>query len=162
GLWDGLTGPFILLWDIVKIGYEICAAQIRFIERMLNREARQQLGADVKAALARVSQQLGQVVAQLMSGKTNPLAILRLIDQLTNAVLRQVQSLGGSLADAMLRFMNKPDRELGESIGYVEGVLTFEILLLVLTEGGYTVLKNSLEGLKVVTRLIQMGARAWE
>jgi hypothetical protein len=162
GLWDGLTGPFILLWDLIKMAYEICEAQLKFIQRLLNREQREQLGNDVKTALDDIGKKLAQAVAQLMTGRTNPLAILRFVDRLINTVLQQVESLGASLADSMLRFMNKPDRELGESIGWVEGTLTFEVLLLILTEGGYTAIKNGLEGLKVVVRLIQMGGRAWE
>ncbi|MEZ4662763.1 MAG: hypothetical protein R2911_34880 [Caldilineaceae bacterium] len=47
--------------------------------------------------------------------------------------------------------MNKPDGELGESLGWLEGTLTFEVLLLVLTEGGIRRSK-SLQGLKLVAR----------
>jgi len=162
GLWDGLTGPFVLLWDLIKIGYEIQAAQMRFLSRLLHSETRAQFGQQVQAALDRIGPRIAQVVGQLMGGRNNPQAIMDLIEQLVNAALRQVESLGASLSDALLRFLNRPDRELGEGLGWLSGTITFEVLLLVLTEGGYTVLKESLQGLKVVTRLIEAGAQAWE
>jgi hypothetical protein len=162
GLWDGVTGPFVLLWDLIKVGYEIQAAQMRLIMRLTNREARERLGQQVQAALERIGNRIGQVVGQLMSGRTNPESILQFLDQLIAAALRQVESLGASLADALLRFLNRPDRQFGESLGWLSGTIAFEVLLLVLTEGGYTVLKNSLQGLRAVIRLVEAAGAAWE
>jgi hypothetical protein len=162
GLWDGLTGPFVLLWDLLKIAAEIQAAQLRLIARLVDRDARTRMGRDIDAALDRLRPRVQAALAELGAGRANPAAILGLFGRLVDGVVQQVEALGATLSDAMLRFLNRPDRQLGEGLGWLGGTLTFEALLLVLTEGGYTVLKESLSGLRVVVRLIQAGERAWE
>jgi hypothetical protein len=162
GLWDGLTGPFVLLWDLAKIGYEIQSAQMRLISTLVHKESRDKLGKDLRAALDKIERRIAKVVADLAASKGDPRAILSLIDQLVNAALRGVESLGASLADALLKFMNRPDEGLGEGVGWVAGTATFEVLLLVLTEGGYTAIKNAAQGLRVVVRLVEAGTTAWE
>jgi hypothetical protein len=162
GLWDGLTGPFVLLWDLAKIGYEIQAAEMRFLSTMAHAESRKQFGAQVKAAIDAVEPRVAQAIAQLTGGKTNPAVILSMVEQLVNAALKGVESLGASLSDALLKFLNRPDDTLGEGVGYVAGTVTFEVLLLVLTEGGYTAIKEAVQGLRVVVRAVEVGAQAWE
>jgi hypothetical protein len=162
GLWDGLTGPFVLLWDLTKIGYEIQAAQVRFLVKMADSKSREQLGKDVQAALDKIEPRIAKVVADLLAGKADPRQIMHLIDDLVNSALKGVQSLGASLSDALLKFMNRPDKELGEGVGWVAGTATFEVLLLVLTEGGYTALKEAVQGLRVVVRMVEAGSVAWE
>jgi hypothetical protein len=162
GLWDGITGPFVLLWDLVKIGYEIQAAQIRMIATLAHRETRDALIGDVQAALDRVDAQISMLLAQLRAGRGDPLAILNLIDQMVNAALRGAESLGASLSDALLQFLTRPDRQLGEGVGWVTGTATFEVLLLVLTEGGYTALKGAVTGLRAVVRVAEAGAAVAE
>jgi hypothetical protein len=66
GLWDGLTGPFVLLWDLVKIGYEIQAAQVRLIATLANRQSREALTRDVRAAPDRVDAQVSCVRTLLL------------------------------------------------------------------------------------------------
>ena len=162
GLWDGLTGPFILLWDLAKISYEIQSAEMRLISTLAHKESREQLGKEVQAALDKIEPRIRKVVADLTAGKGDPRTILNLIDQLVNAALKGVESLGASLSDALLKFMNRPDEGLGEGVGWVAGTATFEVLLLVLTEGGYTAIKAAVQGLRVVARLVKAGSAALE
>jgi hypothetical protein len=158
GLWDGITGPFVLLWDLVKIGYEIQAAQLRLLASLADSESRETLTRDVRAALDRVGAQASGLLAQLRAGRADPGTILNLIDNMVNAALRGVESIGASLSDSLLRFLTRPDRQLGEGVGWVAGTATFEILLLVLTEGGYTALKSAATGLRAVIRMAETGA----
>ena len=162
GLWDGLTGPFVLLWDLAKLGYAIQSAQLRFLSNLAHAETRKQMGRDVEAALAVIEPRINAAIKQLISGKGDPRQIMNMIQEMVNAALRGVESLGASLSDALLRFMNRPDKALGEGVGYVTGTVTFEVLLLVLTEGGYTALKEAVQGLRVVVRLAEAGAQAAE
>ncbi|MFI7547874.1 hypothetical protein [Actinoplanes sp. NPDC049599] len=162
GLWDGLTGPFVLLWDLVKIGYEIQAAQLRLLATLADRQSRDALSRDVQATLDRVNAQLSTLLADLRAGRTEPRTILALIDRMVAAALRGVESLGASLSDALLRFLTRPDRQLGEGVGWVAGTATFEVLLLVLTEGGYTALKGAVGGLRAAIRLAEAGAAVAE
>jgi hypothetical protein len=163
GLWDGVTGPFVLLWDLAKIGYEIQVAQMRLLATLADKKGRDQLADDVQAALDKIEPRIAQVIAELSAGKGDPRAIVHLIDQLVEtALIKGIQSIGASLADALLKFMNRPDKELGEGVGWVAGTATFEILLLVLTEGGYTAIKEAVSGLRVVIRMVEAGTAAWE
>ncbi|MCB5164944.1 hypothetical protein LG634_08895 [Streptomyces bambusae] len=162
GLWDGVTGPFVLLWDLLKIGYEVQAAQLRLLSTLAHGDSRRQLEADVQAALDRLGPQISAALARLTAGRTDPLAIIQMADQLVSAALRGVEAVGAELSDALLRFMSRPDRALGEGIGWVAGTAVFEVTLLVLTEGGYTALKEALSGLRAVVRLVEAGAQAAE
>ena len=120
---------------------------MRLLATLADKKGRDQLADDVQAALDKIEPRIAQVVAELSAGKGDPRAIVHLIDQLVETALKGIQWIGASLADALLKFMNRPDKELGEGVGSVAGAATFEILLLVLTEGGYTAIPEAVSGL---------------
>lgn len=162
GLWDGITGPFVLIRDLVELSIRIQSAEVDLLSRLAHADSRRQMMQDVSGAIARIEPRAAQAWNQLTAGQVDPQAIMSMIDQLVASALHGVEALGASLSDALLTFMNRPDRALGEGVGWVAGTATFEVLLLVLTEGGYTVVKNALEALRVAVRATETGAAVLE
>ena len=60
-----------------------------------------------------------------------------------DAIMSGAKSLGGTIAGAMLGFIAQPDFDLGMSLGWVGGMILFELLLAYFTAGGYTVIEAS-------------------
>ena len=169
GLWDGITGPFVLLWDLVKFlvwlvktQYQIIKAEVKFFISMANRKLRHTFLDELNSAVDALEAKAAKAIESIMSGKTDPMKILAFIQRLIGEAAKKVQETGAWVADAVLKFFRKKDRELGQSLGYVEGLVLFEVILLVLTEGGYTALKEALQGLKLVARLMEAAAQVAE
>ena len=159
GLWDGVTGPFVLLWDLVKLQMKIAEFQVRLAAMLSDADSRKMLSADTAALIAKVEALVGPALQEVLAGKSDPAALARMFDRLLAPLLAGAESVGGSVADAVVKFLQQPDRELGHGVGYVGGLATFEILLLVLTEGGYTALKEALSGIKWIAEAMETAAR---
>lgn len=159
GLWDGVTGPFVLLWDIVKLQAKITEFQVRMAMMLADADKRKMLSADAAALIAKVEAVVGPALQEVLAGKSNPAALAAMFDRLLAPLVQGAEAVGGSVADAVVKFLQRPDRELGHGVGYVGGLATFEILLLVLTEGGYTALKEALSGVKWLAEAMEAAAR---
>jgi hypothetical protein len=166
GLWDGVTGPFVLLWDLVKLQWKIDEMEVRLVAALADSDKRKVLVDGTTELIQRVEAIVGPALQEVLAGKSDPAAVIGLFETLVQGAVGQVQGLGGSIADALVRFLEKPDRELGEGVGWVSGSAVFEVLLLVLTDGGYTALKEAVTGVKQVAEALEaaakIGARAEE
>jgi hypothetical protein len=162
GLWDGITGPFILLWDLAKFIGFLIETEVKVIRTLVVKKLRDQMFADVKATWGSVSARMKKAIDEFLGSKMDPAKVYKFIAGLIETAAQKIKDAGASMADAVQKFLQEPDAELGEDLGRVEGNILFEVILLILTEGGYTLIKEGLSGLKVVTRLIEIGGEAWE
>ncbi len=159
GLWDGVTGPFVLLWDIGKLQWKIMELEGRLVAALANTDQRKILVAETEKLIQKVQAMLGPALQEVLSGKTDPRKIMAMFDKLIEGVLGEARGVGKSISDALVRFLQQPDRALGEGVGWVSGMAVFEILLLALTEGGYTAVKEAVTGVRWVAEALEAAAK---
>jgi len=159
GLWDGLTGPFVLLWDIGKLQWKIAELEVRLVEALADTDQRKMLVGETEKLIQKVQAMLGPALQEVLSGKSDPRALMAMFDKLIEGVLGEAKGVGKSIADALVRFLQQPDRALGEGVGWVSGMAVFEILLLALTEGGYTAVKEAVTGVRWVAEALEAAAK---
>lgn len=137
GLWDGISGPFVLIWDIIKLIGGLFQFLWRTIQTMSKPETYRRILQGLQNAWQTIQTKIVPAIEEFFSGKTNPLKIIGFIREIVGKVLKAVEGIGGSIADALLKFLNQPDAELGESLGRFVGNILFEAILIALTSGGY-------------------------
>ena len=71
-----------------------------------------------------------------------------------DAILAGAAQIGAAIAGALLRFMLKPDFELGRSLGFAAGFVAFQALIIYLSAGGYAALKAVEPGLRQLLILL--------
>jgi hypothetical protein len=155
GVWDGISGPFILIWDLVKLEWGVAQAEARFVAMLADGSKRKQLFADVEQTWNGLEPKVADAIKTLLASKTDPTIFFGLMDKLAQALLSGAESLGGGLADALVAYIMQPDKELGKSIGRVEGNILFQVLLIVLTAGGWAALEAAIEGIEWVADALE-------
>jgi hypothetical protein len=165
GLWDGISGPFVALWDIVKLAWRAMQAEAEFIATLVSTDRRRALFNDLKAMMESAEERVGAAVEKLLSSKASPEELLATIEDIVKEAAAAAQGAGAQVADALMSFLQQPDADLGHALGRVAGNVTFEALLLILTEGGWAALKGALEGIRWISKAIEAvkdGARLLE
>ncbi|HKS44306.1 MAG TPA: hypothetical protein VJT49_04165, partial [Amycolatopsis sp.] len=159
GLWDGVTGPFVLLYDIARLQVKIGELEGRLVAALANADQRKILVGKTQKLVEKVQALIGPALEEVLAGKSDPKKIIAMFDQLIAGAVGQAQGVGRSISDALVRFLQQPDRALGEGVGWVGGLAVFEILLLALTDGGYTAVKEAVTGVKWVAEALEAAAR---
>jgi hypothetical protein len=156
GLWDGVSGPFELLWDLMKLQVKITELQLRFISGLADDDRRRELFNGLQAAVNRVAPAVEEAWNDMVSGKSDPLALFNMIDDFLEGILNSAEGLGARMADALMNYLKTAtDRDLGHALGRIEGNITFEVVLFALTSGGYTAVKEALSGIRWVAQLLE-------
>jgi hypothetical protein len=90
----------------------------------------------------------------------------KLIAGAWDAIAGASERIGGAIAGALLSFIELPDYDLGEKIGWVAGMIIFEVAMAVLTGGAYEALqavKGPLAAvLKVIVEIHKFTGEAFE
>jgi hypothetical protein len=165
GLWDGLSGPFVALWDIVRLAWRAQLAEMEFIATLADSDRRRVLFNDLSTVMASTKERVAAVVEKFLSSKDAPQQLLAMIYELVKEAAAVAREAGAQVADALMSFFQKPDADLGHGLGRVAGNITFEAVLLILTEGGWALLKGALEGIRWISKAIEAvkdGARLLE
>ena len=165
GLWDGFTGPFVALWDIAKLAWRAQLAEMEFIATLADSDRRRVLFNDLSTVMASTKERVAAVVEKFLSSKDAPQQLLAMIYELVKEAAAVARDVGAQVADALMSFFQKPDADLGHGLGRVAGNITFEAVLLILTEGGWALLKGALEGIRWISKAIEAvkdGARLLE
>jgi phage-related protein len=139
GLWDGISGPFVLLWDIA----ELIGGIFSWLGRMLATitdpavDVGRRLLAAIRGAWDSIRSNIIPAVQAFLSGPADPMRIINFIRDLLNSIVQAAGEAGGRVFDALIGFLNQGDYELGHSLGRFAGNILFEVLLSILTAGGY-------------------------
>lgn len=139
GLWDGISGPFVLLGDIA----ELIGGIFSWLGRMLATitdpaiDVGRRLLAGIRGAWESIKANIIPAVQAFLSGPSDPMRIINFIRDLLNSIVQAAGSAGGRVFDALIGFLNQGDYELGHSLGRFAGNILFEVLLSILTAGGY-------------------------
>jgi phage-related protein len=136
GLWSGISGPFVLLWDIAKLIGNVISWLWNLAKSTVTSGFRNVV-AGVQSAWATVQTQIWPAIEGFFKGPSDPMKIINTIRSLIDQALGMAKSAGEKVFGFLVGFLKKPDRELGESIGEIVGNILFEVILTVVTAGGY-------------------------
>jgi hypothetical protein len=154
GLWDSVKGIF----DLLTLGPRL---QIQAMEWLLNNGPNfinnfEKYRAEAEGLRESLNEVLGQAYKSSEKFLSNPgeglMAVRAILDQLMVSALDKARSAGHKVAASTFEFLELPWKEFGEKVGYVYGMVLFEALLAVATEG----IAN---GLKAVGSLLSKGGR---
>lgn len=139
GLWDGISGPFVMLWDIA----ELIGGIFSWLGRMLATitdpavDIGRRLLAGIRSTWEAIKSNIMPAVQAFLSGPSDPMRIINFIRDLLNSIVEAAGTAGGKVFDALIGFLDQGDYELGHSLGRFAGNILFEVLLSILTAGGY-------------------------
>jgi hypothetical protein len=165
GLWDGFSGPFVALWDIVKLAWKAYQAEFEFIATLADSDRRRALFKDLSRVMTSTKERVAAAVEKFLNSKDGPQQLLAMIYELVKEAAAVARDVGAQVADALMSFFQQPDAELGHGLGRVAGNVVFEAALIILTEGGWALLKGALEGVRWIAKAIEAvkdGARLLE
>ena len=139
GLWDGISGPFVLLWDIAELIGGIVSWLGRALATITDPavDIGRRLLEGIRSAWESIKSNIVPAVQAFLSGPPDPMRIINFIRDLLNSVVQAAGTAGGRVFDALIDFLNLGDRELGHALGRFSGNILFEVLLTILTAGGY-------------------------
>jgi hypothetical protein len=141
GLWDGISGPFILLWDIIKLGGRLIVflknLAVSAFKTAMDAEKRNKFLSGLEDFSNTLNENIDEAIDQLFSGKIEPMKIIHFIIDIYHAALKGAKNIGASISDALLKFLRLPDYQLGHGLGRVAGNILFEVALIILTSGAY-------------------------
>jgi hypothetical protein len=139
GLWDGISGPFVMLWDIAELIGGIFSWLGRMFATITDPavDVGRRLLASLRGAWESIKSNIIPAVQQFLSGPADPMRVINFIRDILNSIVQAAGSAGGSVFDALIGFLNQGDYELGHSLGRFAGNILFEVLLSILTAGGY-------------------------
>ena len=139
GLWDGISGPFVLLWDIVELIGGIFSWLGRALAAITDPAVNigRRLLEGIRGAWESIKSNIVPAVQAFLSGPTDPMRIINFIRDILNSIVQAAGEAGGRVFDALIGFLGLGDRELGLALGRFAGNILFEVLLTILTAGGY-------------------------
>lgn len=166
GLWEGLTDPFRIIYMLGQVAVGASRFLAQHVGRLFGAEeaegtraeqARQRLeaaatrtegaGRQVESATDRASSQ----------ANATPGGIFEMLRSVWSSVLAKSSEIGSSIAGALLEFVQLPDFELGDRLGWVGGTVLFEVVLYVLTAGSWAAVTASRPILRGILRFIDLG-----
>ncbi|GAB3434959.1 hypothetical protein GCM10027436_12530 [Actinophytocola sediminis] len=136
GLWDGISGPFRMLWDIGKM-IKNAMAWVRDLTLTALTERGRALVREMKSAWNEIANEIWPAVEAFLKGPMDPGKIIRLISGIIGEIAAAARGAGSDVFDQMTKYLKQSDRTLGESVGRITGSVIFEVALIVLTEGAY-------------------------
>ncbi|MBE1501501.1 hypothetical protein H4696_008601 [Amycolatopsis lexingtonensis] len=136
GVWDGISGPFVLLWDIAKLIGNAVAWLAKTVIHGLPPALLELVNA-IRRTWDDIRNDIWPAVRTFFSAPIDVGRIIQLVRGVMAQIARAARAAGAQVFDSVMKFLRQPDRKLGESIGYVTGVIVFEVALTVLTSGGY-------------------------
>jgi hypothetical protein len=141
GLWDGISGPFVLLWDIIKLASRLIVflknLAVSAVKTAIDQQKRNNFFSGLEDFSNTLNENIEEAIEQLFSGQIDPMKIIGFIIDIYHAALKGAKNIGASISDALLKFLQLPDRQLGHSLGTVAGNVLFEVALVILTSGAY-------------------------
>lgn len=136
GVWEGIAGPFLLLKDIVSlIGNAV--GWVRDLVQTALTPAGRRLVKEIKSAWETIKTEIRPAIAAFFEGPIDPKRIFTLISGVMDEIASAARTAGAKVFDKLMGLLHQPDRKLGESIGFITGIIVFEVTLTVLTAGGY-------------------------
>ena len=168
GFVQGLASPITDLFAIMKLGHDLQQGLVNWALA----EGAALLTGPERDAVAVQALDLAQTLVQLdeelrraqMWVLANPLDAAHMLgsiaDEALPGALMKAREAGGSAAEAMYGFVEKPAWDLGEALGYIAGAVVVEVLLLVFTQAIGNAIRAGLRALATLGRLGRTATRA--
>ncbi|WP_437942619.1 eCIS core domain-containing protein [Sorangium sp. So ce341] len=156
GIWDGIVGPI----ELVVLLIEGVAKLAEWLDR-----AASSLPADIQALFGRIKKSANAIknnawpaIKSVFTGEGGGLKkAFAVLQGAWDAVMGGAESVGGAVAGALMKFLMLSDYELGKKLGWVAGMVLFEVALAVLT-GGASAALAAAKGplLRIVKMVVKM------
>lgn len=143
GLWDSLRGIF----DLLTLGPRLLWRALDWLVTqgpgiVRNFDQIQAEAQELRNRLAEVGEQVGTTLLNFMRNPSESLQALRaMLNRFSAAAQERARQVGRGIAERIFQFLELPWREFGESIGRIVGMVLFEVLLAVATQGIGTALR---------------------
>ena len=124
---------------------------------------------EIKAQLARFQ----TTAIELLSGKSGAIAELKKltldpkqIGALASAIAKEakgfIKQAGANLADSLLNFFSKPgaSAEMGEAVGNITGMVLWEVVFAIVTEGGGVAVTAMKQATRTLTKILAKVAQS--
>lgn len=165
GIWEGLTDPFRIIYMLGQVAVgatRLLASQIgRLFPDDADAQRREQARKQLEQAASKtegVDEQI-QSTTDSASSQSNatPGGVFEMLRSMWNSVLSKSNEIGRQIASALLDFIQLPDFELGDKLGWVSGTVVFEVVLYALTAGSWAAVTASRPILRAIVRFIDLG-----
>ncbi len=179
GIWEGLTDPFVLIYEAIKGLGNLVTWLNDVADQALSStptneqpaspatvannnvemgQRMQQMAGELQPPVEQVSQGFMPAVQEVFSGGGG-MSFEQLMQKLGDAwagVETAIMSAGGTLADKVCQFMlqDSAEGEMGETVGWLAGTIAFEVVLGILTAGSWTAAKGAMKGLKLFAKIL--------
>ncbi|KAA9396515.1 DUF4157 domain-containing protein [Haloarcula sp. CBA1130] len=165
GIWEGLTDPFRIIYMLGQVAVGATRLLASQIERLFPDDTDEQRREQARKQLEQADTKTEGVDEQIQSttdsassqSNATPGGVFEMLRSMWNSVLSKSNEIGGQIASALLDFIQLPDFELGDKLGWVSGTVLFEAVLYVLTAGSYAAVTASRPILKGILRFIDLG-----
>jgi len=143
GLWDSVKGILDLLTLGLRVQWQAISWLLAHGEGMVRNFGQIRAEAhELSERLAEVRTQFSVALQEFIASPREGIQALRaMLDRLVEQSQAMARQAGRTLAAKIFNFLELPWRKFGESVGYAVGVVLFEVLLAVATEGIGTALK---------------------
>jgi hypothetical protein len=158
GVWEGLIMPFELVYHL----FTAIPAIVNFIETLPDRIAGvlRGIGAQIQSAANWVVTNIWGTLRGFFS--TPGGGFLSTLSSIWDAITSGAESVGGSVAGALIGFIMLDDYPLGSKLGWVAGTVLFDAVLGFLTGGVAVLLQSASVPLQILGRLLRVVVRAQE
>ncbi|WP_428265827.1 EndoU domain-containing protein [Haliangium sp.] len=166
---DGLAGVFILFYDLGKLA----VGAVDFVGRVA--KAVGEVGLDDLADMADELSAMGEwlmvnagdiwdgIKAEINASGGLVGTALNIYEALAAGIKNLARTVGDRIAGAMIEFFSQPvsklGAKLGKLVGRTSGMITFEVILAVLTAGGGAALTGLKAAAKPLLKLVGKGAK---
>lgn len=153
---DGLLGPFVAVYDMVK-SLPVLWDFLKHVGEMMDQfpDELGQLVDEAKQFGVEVSEKIGPALNEVKTYFFDPAKAAELVSQLAGHARGMAESLGGKIAGLMMNFFSAPGASaaIGEVGGTLIGNVIFEAVVAVLTGGGAIAVTGVKKGAAYMAKL---------
>ena len=188
GIWEGLTDPFILMYEGIKgLGNLITwlndtanealspqpspatdqkgeASAAPKVDKVAIGQTLQQMGQELQPPATQVTEGFMPAVKAAFSGGEGLTfeGLRQKLGEAWGAVESAITNAGGELAQKVCAFMMEGTAEgqMGETVGWLAGTIAFEVALAILTAGGATAAKGAMKVLQTFAKILDWTGEA--
>lgn len=188
GIWEGLTDPFVLMYEGIKgLGNLITwlndtanealspqpspttaqkaeASAAPTVDKVAIGQTLQQMGQELQPPATQVTEGFMPAIKAAFSGGEGLTfeSLKQKLGEAWAAVESAITNAGGQLAQKVCEFMMQDTAEgqMGETVGWLAGTIAFEVALAILTAGSATAAKGAMKVLQTFAKILDWTGEA--
>jgi Domain of unknown function (DUF4157) len=158
GVGEGLLMPFTLIYDLIITLPKL----VDFVETLPEQIARKLRStfAWVRETAGGLAKQFWDVVQKQINAPGG--GVMQLLRTIWAALTGAAEHVGGAVASALISFIMLSDFDLGEKLGWVAGMVLFEVVLAYVSGGTSVLLESASVPLRALGKVLNLLVRAHE